>query len=159
MKISFGMIFSIILIVIFIAVAFYGISKFLDYQKRIQIGQFVNYFQEDVKKMNSPGSISQDYSLPNAIEYICFADVLKKSSGDYAEFYNEFKLSSSGGDKNMFFYPKKAAEGYNSIKLENINLENITNIENPYCIKNEKGQVKINIKMNLGENLVTITKA
>jgi len=36
LKLSFGMIFSIILIIVFLGFAFFGIQKFMDYQKSIQ---------------------------------------------------------------------------------------------------------------------------
>ena len=48
MKISFGMIFSIILIVVFIAVAVYAIIKFLDVQHTIQIESFKKDLQDDI---------------------------------------------------------------------------------------------------------------
>jgi len=158
MKISFGMIFSIILIVIFIAFAFYGISKFLDYQKTIQIGQFTTYFQEDIDKMwrGSQGAVTAGpYTLPSKIEYVCFADFSKSSLGLNKEFYHDFQLVSSGGEKNMFFYPKEASEG-RSFKINHLNIQNITKDENPYCIETIKGKIEINIKKDLGENLVTI---
>ena len=38
--ISFGMVFSIIMIIIFISFAFYAIQKFLDLQNSAQVGKF-----------------------------------------------------------------------------------------------------------------------
>jgi hypothetical protein len=159
MKMSFGMIFSIILIVIFIAVAFYAISKFLNYQKRIQVGQFVNYIQEDIDKMwkGSHGATERTYTLPNKIEYVCFTDFSKSGSGPNAGFYSNFQFFSSGEESNMFFYPVEASQGLESIRIDNIDIGKITEQENPYCIANEKG-VKIRIIIDLGDTLVTLNR-
>ena len=155
---SFGMIFSIILIIIFIAVAFYAISKFLDYQKRIQVGQFVTYFQEDVDKMwsGSQGSVEKTYILPSKVEYLCFTDFSKTSSGPGVSFYSDFQLFSSGEESNMFFQPMDAAAGFGAVRINHIDIGKITDQENPYCILTEKGKVKVGIKIGLGETLVTI---
>ena len=51
LEISFGMIFSIILIIIFIAAGFYAITKLLALQRTIQIESFLKDFQDDVDKM------------------------------------------------------------------------------------------------------------
>ena len=156
---SFGMIFSIILIIIFIAVAFYAISKFLDYQKRIQAGQFITYFQEDVDKMwkGSHGAVERTYTLPSKIEYVCFTDFSKPSSGPSANLYSDFQLFSSGEVSNMFFYPIDAVKGLESVRVNNIDIGKITEQENPYCIVNEKG-VKIGIRIDLGDTLVTLNR-
>jgi len=51
LKLSFGMIFSIILIVIFIASAFYAVQKFIGVQNIIQVEKFANDFQNDIDKI------------------------------------------------------------------------------------------------------------
>ena len=73
---SFGMIFSIILIVFFIVFAFYGINKFLDLQKDVQIKSFINDLQNDVERMQKSyeGSQPKDYVIPTKIEEVCFVD-------------------------------------------------------------------------------------
>ena len=70
MKISFGMIFSIILIIVFIAFAFYAIKKFLDIQETAQIETFVNKLQGNIDKMwrSSQGSEEIQYKgIPKKI--------------------------------------------------------------------------------------------
>jgi len=157
MKLSFGMIFSIILIVIFIAFAFWGVKKFLAYQNKLQIGQFITYIQEDIDKMarSFEGSSEQSYALPKKVEYLCFTDFTKPSKGPNATFYNDFQLVSNGEKNNMFFYPLESAEGIESVKIEKIDIVNITSQSNPYCISNEGG-ITLIIKKDIGENLVKI---
>ena len=161
MKVSFGMIFSIILIVIFIAFAFWGIGKFLSYQRSIQIGQFINsYLQPDIDKMQkgSQGSVTKEYNLPSKIDYVCFVDFSKPSSGPNADLYSDFQLFSSGGESNIFLYPISAAGGFESTRINHIDTEKITEQENPYCIENIKGKVRVVIKIDIGETLVTLTR-
>ena len=62
-KISFGMIVSIILIIAFISIAFYVIGKFLGLQKQIQTGQFLDDLQFDIDKIWKSGLISNDYYM------------------------------------------------------------------------------------------------
>ena len=138
MKLSFGMIFSIILIIIFLAFSFYAISKFLGLQRIAQVGQFVEGLQTDVDKMwkGSQGSQEVEYILPKKIKEICFTD-------------DEYE--------NLFFSPRGSSEGMDSIEIKHIDIEKITENENPFCIKNTDGKVKIIIKKSFGEELVMIT--
>ena len=133
MAMSFGMIFSIILIVVFLVFAFYGIKKFLDLQKEVQIKSFVNDLQNDVERMQKSfdGVQERNYVVPQKVEKVCFV--------------NE--------DKNF----QLLGEKYSDIrKLEGINIEKILGNEEEYCISNNNGKIKIKLEINFGETLVTI---
>ena len=137
-KMSFGMIFSIILIVIFIAFAIYGIGKFLSLQKSITANQFVSNLQDDVTKAWEPGSVQtsvqKSYDLPNSISGICFRN-------------NE--------DNLIFIDP----DGYvkSGVNIDHLNISAMTSQGN-LCFNNTDGKVSFTIKKDLGETLVTITK-
>ncbi len=136
MKLSFGMIFSIILIVIFIAFAFYAIKTFLGIQDEMKIGQFVNGLQSDVDKMwkGSQGSQEVEYLLPSKIESVCFKD-------------DEYE--------NLIF---RSDDFIGGKEIKHINITKITEAENPFCIENVKGKVKMIIKKDYGEALVEIIR-
>jgi len=136
LDISFGMIFSIILIVIFLAFGVYAIIKFLELQESIQISTFLNDFQNDVNKMwkSSQGSQSVKYTLPTKISAVCFQE-------------SEFE--------NLKFTSERIIRGK---IIENIDIAKITKDENPFCIQNVKGKVSMTIVKNFGEQLVTITR-
>jgi hypothetical protein len=74
MKMSFGMIFSIILIIAFLAFAFYAIRNFLGMQQEVQINQFKENLQNDVDRLwkSTSGSKPVEYPLPSRIEGVCF---------------------------------------------------------------------------------------
>ena len=136
MKLSFGMIFSIFLIILFIAFAIYAITKFINLQKTIQIESFSNDLQKDIDSMwTSPkGSQEKTYSLPKKIEAVCFTN---------DEFGNlMFRSSNFIGREN----------------IEHIDISTITASEEPYCIPTINGKVKLIIFKDFGEDLVTITR-
>ncbi len=138
MKMSFGMIFSIILIVIFIAFSFYAIKKFLEFQDTLKIEKFFDEFQTHVKRAweGSQSSNIRKYSLPNKIEGVCFTD-------------DEYE--------NLYFQSENIIRGTN---IEHIDIETITNNgkDDPFCILNENGKTQMTIKKDFGEILVTITR-
>jgi hypothetical protein len=136
LQLSFGMIFSIILIIVFIAFGFYAITKFIDLQKTIQIENFLRDFQNDVDKMwKSPqGSQVITYSLPTKITSICFVD-------------DEFQ--------NLKFTSNEIIVGK---MIENLNMAEITAVENPFCIGNIKGKIRLTIAKDFGETLVRVER-
>ena len=56
----------------------------------------------------------------------------------------------------MFFYPIGSSEGLNSKEIKHIDLEKTIAKDNPYCIKNNQGKVRIIIEKQYGEALVTL---
>lgn len=134
--ISFGMIFSIVLIIIFLGFGFYAIKKMLDLQSSVQVEKFLSDLQNDVDKMwkSVQGSQSVTYSLPTKVSSICFQD-------------DEFE--------NLVFTSKSLIKGTN---IENLDIESIVASENPFCIPNVKGKVNFKLVKEYGETLVTIKK-
>lgn len=136
-KLSFGMIFSIILIVIFIAFAFYGIKVFLDLKNEVQVEQFRNDLQNDVDKLwaGSQGSREVSYLLPKKIEGICFVD---------DEFYNlEFKIEDLRIKEET---------------IEHVDILKTLEERESLCIPNIEGRISFVLEKNFGENFVTIKR-
>jgi len=151
MKLSFGMIFSIILIIFFITFAFFAIQKFLDLGDTINVGKFVDDFQSNVDKlwMGSQGSQELEYSLLKKIKLVCFVNFLESEKGPHINFYEEFEKYAS--NKNLFFYPVNSVE-LNGLKIEHIDFEG----DNPLCFEVKNGKVKIGIEKDFGDALVCI---
>ena len=128
MKLSFGMIFSIFLIIVFLAFAFYVIPKFLNLQENITIKKFIDDFQNDVDKMwkSAQGSQEVEYSLPTEIEEICFRN---------SELY--FKPIGVGGDSDY-------------TEIEHLD------VTDGFCIESVYGKIKMTIKKDFDEVLVRI---
>ncbi len=157
MSLSFGMIFGIFLIVIFIAFAFYAIQKFLQLKDTTQIAKFADDLQSDIDKIwkGSQGSQEKAYILPVGIDLVCFIDYNSGTgSGEVYDELEQFFL----GNENLFFYPSGSGEGLDSKETKHINVEKITETENPFCIENERGRVTLILKKDFGEALVRIEK-
>jgi hypothetical protein len=139
-QISFGMIFSIILIIIFIAFAIYAIKIFLDTQRIAQVQSFKNDLQVDIDNMwmGPGGDKEKEYFIPKNIDQVCFIDY---------EFYN------------IYFKPEGKYDGK---ELENIDITNTirTSTSRPkeLCIDTENGKISLLLKKDYNENLVTIAK-
>ena len=76
MKLSFGMIFSIILIIVFIVFAFYAINKFLDIQREVSYKQFIKELEANIySKWKGPlGSEGFSYKVHSSITKVCFTN-------------------------------------------------------------------------------------
>ena|SRR3990172_2843087 len=158
-NLSFGMIFSIIMIIVFISFAFYAIGKFLDLQKSAKTGQFIDFLENDVEKMwrSEQGSQEKTYNLPTSVDYVCFADFNEPAAPSTArEMYSELRFSYFD-EENMFFYPVGSA-GIDGTKIDNLDLIGITASENPYCIEVRDGKVSLTIKKEIDDDLVAVTR-
>jgi hypothetical protein len=136
LQLSFGMIFSIILIIIFLAFGFYAITKLIDLQRSIQIESFLRDFQEDIDKMwkSSQGSQNLVYTLPSKINAVCFKE-------------DEFQ--------NLEFTSKNIINGK---MIGHIDIEKIIENENPFCIETINGQISLRITKDYGETLVRVAR-
>ena len=132
MEISFGMIFSIILIIIFIAFAIYGVTKFLNLQKGIQTKTFANDLNYDIDKLwKSQGSQPVTYSLPKNVEKVCFSE---------DEFEKDIDIEIRG---------EKSIETYDIIhaKLS----EDFSSGKGGNCVSVENGKIALQLEKNRGE--------
>ncbi len=138
MQISFGMIFSIILIIAFIAFAIFAIQKFLAFQRDVQINHLVDKIEYDVN-LSWKSQRSQEiknYSLPSNIIEICFLD-------------DEFG--------NMILQTKTI---YHRKNIPNLDISKMIQptTNGRLCFESVKGKVSMKIKKEFGEDLVSIEK-
>lgn len=155
MELSFGMIFSIILIIIFIAFAVYALIKFLSIQRTAEIATFINDFQTDINKMwqGSSGSQQKTYSLPSRVEKVCLIDYSMSGKGE-TDVYDELEQYFYEKE-NLFFYPAGSGDGIDAKEIQHLDIKKITQTKNPYCLINN-GKVSFTIKKDLNEALVKI---
>ena len=159
MQISFGMIFSIILIIFFLAFAFFGIRAFLGVQGSGETAKFLNDFQSDAEKVwkSAQSSENEEYTLPDERSFVCFVDFSSSARGAKNGIYNELKRAYYEKE-NIVFYPLEF-EGTESAEIKYIDLTAITENENPFCIENINGKIKLRLTKGFGDNLVTIERA
>jgi hypothetical protein len=152
MELSFGMIFSIILIISFLAFAIYAILTFIKTSDTAKIASFRKDFQEDIDKMwrATQGSQKVSYSLPGKINEVCIV----RNYGVNLLFYPLNSIGDIGplnlSHINLTTAVKAGRQGY---KVRNIDGENRYMV----CFNNTRDKVSMVIKKNFGENLVNIS--
>ena len=153
---SFSMIFSITLIIVFIGFAGYAIMKFIDLQEYTDSAGFYENLQANIDDVwKSPESSTEvSFSLSKKITQVCITNFLFEPN-NMEETYDEFELISQG-EKNLFFYPIGASKGFDAGILKHLNIEKITKIKNPYCFENINGKIKITFEKRYNETMVTL---
>ncbi|MDP2628493.1 MAG: hypothetical protein Q8P15_01190 [Nanoarchaeota archaeon] len=129
LNLSFGMIFSIFLIIFFLGFAFYIIPKFLGFQDDAKIGSFVNDFQNDVNKMwkSTKGSQVVEYSLPKKVSEICFDE-----------------------KSRIYFNPFGSGGNFDYSETEHLD------VQSDSCFEVVDGKISMTIKKDFGEVLVRV---
>lgn len=150
MHLSFGVIFSIILIIAIIAVAFYVITNFLSLSQCSQIGLFYEDLESHINKAWL-STIHQDTfngNLPSDIESVCFGNP-KQAPANYKDEYNE--LLKYTRDNNVFLYPpKKACPNLEAKKIEHFRTEEF------FCIPLKNNEIQIKTRKDRFDQLVTV---
>lgn len=155
---SFGMIFSIILIIIFITFSFTVIRSWLELGTITQIESFVDTLQKDVNEIwaGSQGSQVEQYSLPNKVGMVCFVDYSSPAKGSGTDMQDYMDRTSSETN-NLFFYPKEILKYVENKEIEHINISKITLNSNPFCIEHIRDKkVSMVLQKNYNDVLVNI---
>lgn len=157
LKLSFGMIFSIILIIFFVAFAFYAIKLFLGMKDEVVVSKFVDDLNDDIDDVwkSSQASQNVEYSLPSKVDYVCFMDTTKPAKSDSNNFYQDFK-EYAFDEENLFIYPTDIGDSLTQFEIKHIDIGTITQSKNPYCLEKKKGRIKTVLKKNFGEDTVCI---
>lgn len=157
-QLSYGMIFSIILIVCFIVVAFIAINFFLKMGCSSDEVNLIKNFQDKVDEIWSGGGI-EGYTFREiigencGIKEICFYNSGKDYTTSEVDYMFMTKTDSSGKEHNFYLYPQRKAK-IPSVYIKHINIENLA--KNPYCIKIEEGKIEIKLNKGIRESLVNI---
>jgi hypothetical protein len=160
MGMPFSLIFSIILIIFFIVIAFIAINHFLNLKKCTQTGLFVQDLQEQIDKSwnSEKASFTFNSNLPTNVKYVCFANFSKgfNAQGLDETLEEEFNLYGNP-NYNLLIYPVASSCDLGNQNIKHISINKITSQKNPYCIKVDKGQIKIKISKEINEALVNLS--
>lgn len=110
-EISFGMIFSIIIIAATLAVAGYIIVKFVNTGSNVSCKLFYDDFQKRVDKAWAGDGSTQDIfkaNAPRGIEKICVGNASSTAAVTYRDLYEEVTFYAARPSSNFFFYPLKS---------------------------------------------------
>jgi hypothetical protein len=144
MEMSFGMIFSIFLIIIFLAAAFFAIQKFLDLQNNLKNKQFIDEFQKDLDRIwrSSQSSQEVEYSVSSKVGSVCLI-----SEG-----------LASEKKENLIIKEKDQIIVLERKKLEHLDLEKSLGTSDRLCFEIKNSKVSMILKKNYGELSVTVQR-
>jgi len=155
-QLSFGMIFSMIVIIATVAVAFYAISYFLNLSRCTQTGNFYSSLQNEIDKAWA-GEITQKIfsgKLPSGIKNVCFGNMSQNyDTGQYSKIHQELEMIAIAKN-NIYLYPVwNACDGeFASKKLEHVKIDEF------FCVGVKNNEAKIKLSKGSGEALVTLSK-
>ncbi len=150
-EMSFGMLFSIFLIVVFFGAAIYAIVFFLDLTDSTGVGQFYEKLQKEIDNAWTSSMTEKNITikLQNGVTDVCFVD-------HNAQITNNAKYSQISyidPDTNLFLLPPGEAGDLDIKTIEHINITKITEKQNPKCFS---PGTQITIKKGLYSKLVEI---
>jgi len=154
---SFGVIFSIILIVFFIVIAGIVIGSFLKTGDCARVGIFLDSFRSDVKRTWNSQVDSHVFkgNLPSKIDFVCFGNLSRSSSGEFQDIGFELGIFE-GRNANMFFYPIGRACELPYHFINHLDIEKIAIANNPNCVSVDNGRVNINVAKGLNDRFVYV---
>ena len=130
---SFTTIFSILLIIAFIIIAFIAIRYFLGIGECSEVGLFYRDLQEEVDDIYFGGQVVDkgfEIKLPSGIGKVCFANLSEKITNqeDYSA------MDAGNKNHNVFLVLFQKACNLGSNKINHINMTEITKNSNPWCV-------------------------
>lgn len=154
-ELSFGMIFSIIIIIALVATAFYAISYFLKLGKCAQTGLFYKDLEEEVEKAWASEITQKTFSgtIPGSVDKVCFGG-LEQDFSDYDEEHKVIERVFRNSANNLFLYKPESACSKDSASY---NLKH-ARTDSFFCVKSDDGKVKIIISKGSSDALATIAK-
>ena len=142
MGLPFGMIFAIILIVVFVVIAFIAVGYFLDIGRASGVGLFYRELQgvvDDAMRGQS-SEVGFDIDLPSKVLFVCFANLSGEITNRGAEY--EAIRNYDVYEANVFLVPPEFAENMQWKFVEHLNVGKITESENPYCVSAD-GELRV----------------
>lgn len=155
LQISFGMIFSIILIIAIVGVSIYVISYFMSLRSCTTIGFFYDDIQDRVDKAWASTKAQEIFEadLPRGIEKVCFGSFDIPHRDEDSEAFESLKRYANH-NKNLFLYPNQGDCGAD---LRSYKLEHATSDEF-FCSEVDGGEVTFKISKTSTDSLVKLSE-
>lgn len=159
MGISFGVIFSIIIIIAIIGVATYAIVHFVGLKKCTDTGFFYRDLQDEINRAWTAGTgrfrNTITISVPSGITYFCFGNLstnVPVFNVQQTELRNLMQLGLEG---NAFLYPpNQACDG----NLFSYQLEHADAGSDFFCVqKDNNGKITVAIRKEPSDRAVTVS--
>lgn len=158
-QLSFGMIFSIIIVIATLAVAGYFIVQFLNQKNTFECNQLYQILQEEVNKAWNEGDYGSNskivkLSAPSGIKEICIGNrssVIseKKYTSEY-----EFMKKYASTDNNLILYPGDSCGSRKDFAKTILHIET----GKFFCIESDSGKIELKLSIDSSSPLVKISK-
>ncbi len=154
LQMSFGMIFSIIIIIATVAVGAYVIMHFISLSECTKISLFYSSMQGEASKAWE-GDMTQKIfkgELPSKFDKVCIGNLSLSSPKAYENEYENLKRFS-GQNKNLFLYPLSTSCGSDKSLFK---LEHIQSVQ-LFCVPVKSGSTSIKISKDTSDSLVKLS--
>lgn len=151
LQLSFGIIFSVIIIISIISVSFYAIGKFLGVKKCTEQALFYEDLQKRVDRAWNSEIVKDVFTgrVSNGIDKVCFGDLSQQGDGLEYDALRSYRAAEG----NVFMYPPaKACEGFVTQNIKHLGFD-FTSIR---CFDVENGRVTIPIEKDSTDALVRV---
>jgi hypothetical protein len=158
LSLSFGMIFSIILIIGILGVSFYAIRYFIGLKQCTDYGLFNQDLDKEVAKAYESDSVKATFTgtVPGAIKEVCFGSLKETSS---VPEYVEIKKRYGSREGNLFFYPPQDAEDIcNKVSYRMIEHLSTEKLGGFTCFHVKSGKVSFKLEKGSFDNAVYVVK-
>lgn len=155
-SLSFNMIFSIIIIISILGIAFYTISYFMNLSRCTQVSLFYEDFQDRIDAAWNSQITSDQFSakLPSGIESACFGDLNSPGLAANTKEYNDLKIYAVY-EANMFLYPSSKTCDIPYKKIEHVDISELGGFT---CIPLVDNTFKIDLEKGAQDALVRIIR-
>lgn len=140
MQLSFGMIFSILIIIVTVAVAFYVIKEFFLTSSCVEIKAFHSDLQLEIDTAWRSAAAQMQYkqALPSSVKSVCFGDPRTWDAKAH-RLETEAFASSRGTEKNFFIYPVQCGRATSVRQLSHVA------IQKGFCVPAAKNEVRLTL--------------
>lgn len=152
-QISFGMIFSIIVIIATVAVAFYVITFFLNMNSCNKIASYWVTLNSEVDKMwNSDGGQKLlTLELPSRIDKVCFGNFTQMPTPEDKAVFLEIETYGRSG-RNAYLYPPGSACDNAFYGLKHAATDKF------FCVPVKSGKASVRVSKTSSEALAKLSK-
>lgn len=159
MELSFSMIFTIIVIIVTVAVASYIIIKFLNVNKCQEIGTFYTELEKEATKALNAGMYSGEFTAKlngfnGRIKAICFGNMSQSTSTKADELMKRDLGELANPGENVFIYPASEAcdAKFRAKKMPYIKTDGF------FCVGLVKGIAKVGMSITQDDVQVKLSK-
>jgi hypothetical protein len=157
---SYGVIFSIIIIIATIGVSVYAIIHFMSVNECAEIGMFYNDLEKNLDVAWKSGiyddSFGEDSFLPSGIEMVCFGNLINPPAPGFDLIQQNLLGKYGTSSSNIFLEPADEACDMPTNHLKCGNSE-CMRVDGLFCVNVTNNKINIRLSKGTTESSVTVS--